>query len=132
MNRELRCECDRIITLAARGLEEPCVSFPDFCDNCQFHAQGSSSPSAASVCKNEKLVLAIFTLYLHLDILRPYSPNWFFFTFPLRQVRWGDFRATMVAVRNRSYRLGNATPNETKHANILYRVQTVVDALRLA
>ena len=25
------------ITLAARGLEEPCLSFPDFCDNCQFH-----------------------------------------------------------------------------------------------
>jgi len=24
-------------TLAARGLEEPCVSFPDFCENCQFH-----------------------------------------------------------------------------------------------
>ncbi len=24
-------------TLAARGLEEPCVSFPDFCDNRQFH-----------------------------------------------------------------------------------------------
>ena len=24
-------------TLAARGLEEPCASFPDFCDNCQFH-----------------------------------------------------------------------------------------------
>jgi hypothetical protein len=23
-------------TLAARGLEEPCVSFPDFCNNCQF------------------------------------------------------------------------------------------------
>ncbi len=24
-------------TLAARGLEEPCASFPDFCDNRQFH-----------------------------------------------------------------------------------------------
>ena len=23
-------------TLAARGLEEPCVSFPDFCNNRQF------------------------------------------------------------------------------------------------
>ena len=22
--------------LAARGLEEPCASFPDFCNNCQF------------------------------------------------------------------------------------------------
>ena len=25
------------LTLAARGLEEPCASFPDFCDNHQFH-----------------------------------------------------------------------------------------------
>jgi len=25
------------ITLAASGLEEPCGSFPDFCDNRQFH-----------------------------------------------------------------------------------------------
>ena len=24
-------------TLAARGLEEPCASFPDFWDNRQFH-----------------------------------------------------------------------------------------------
>ena len=24
-------------TLAARGLEVPCASFPDFCDNPQFH-----------------------------------------------------------------------------------------------
>ncbi len=24
------------VTLAARGLEEPCASFPDFCDNRQF------------------------------------------------------------------------------------------------
>ncbi len=24
-------------TLAVRGLEEPCASFPDFCDNRQFH-----------------------------------------------------------------------------------------------
>jgi hypothetical protein len=24
-------------TLAARGLEEPCASFPDFCNNHQFH-----------------------------------------------------------------------------------------------
>ena len=24
-------------TLAARRLEEPCASFPDFCDNPQFH-----------------------------------------------------------------------------------------------
>ena len=24
-------------TLAASGLEEPCASYPDFCDNCQFH-----------------------------------------------------------------------------------------------
>ena len=82
--------------------------------------------------KNEKLVLAIFTLYLPRYALRPYSPNWFFFTFPLRQIREGDFRATMVAVGNHSYRLGNATPNETKHADVLYRVQTVFDALGLA
>jgi len=27
----------RINTLAAHGLEEPCASFPDFCDNRQFH-----------------------------------------------------------------------------------------------
>ena len=27
----------KINTLAARGLEEPCASFPDFCDNRQFH-----------------------------------------------------------------------------------------------
>ena len=26
----------------------------------------------------------------------------------------------MVAVGNHSYRLGNATPNETKRANVLY------------
>ena len=26
-----------INTLTARGLEEPCASFPDFCDNHQFH-----------------------------------------------------------------------------------------------
>ena len=25
------------LTLAARGLEEPCASFPDFCNNHQFH-----------------------------------------------------------------------------------------------
>jgi hypothetical protein len=25
------------VTLAAHGLEEPCASFPDFCDNRQFH-----------------------------------------------------------------------------------------------
>jgi len=57
-----------------------------------------------------------------------------FFTFPLRQIREGDFRATMVAVRNHSYRLGNATPNETKHAGVLcsYRVQVMFDALGLA
>jgi len=69
--------------------------------------------------KNEKLVLAIFTLYLPRYALRSYSPNWFFFT-PLRQIREreGDFRATMVAVRNHSYRLGNATPNETKRADV--------------
>jgi hypothetical protein len=24
-------------TLAVSGLEEPCASFPDFCDNRQFH-----------------------------------------------------------------------------------------------
>jgi hypothetical protein len=82
--------------------------------------------------KNEKLVLAIFTLYLPRHALRPYSSNWFFFTFLLRQIREGDFRATMVAVGNHSYRLGNATPNETKHADVLYRVQTVFDALGLA
>jgi hypothetical protein len=30
------CACTHN-TLAARGLEEPCASFPDFCDNHQFH-----------------------------------------------------------------------------------------------
>jgi len=81
--------------------------------------------------KNEKLVLAIFTLYLSRYTPRPHSPNWYFFTFPLRQIREGNFRATMVVVRNHSYRLGNATPNETKRTDVLYRVQTVVDALGL-
>ena len=89
------------------------------------------SPNYLSV-KNEKLVLAIFTSYLPRYALRSYSPNCFFFTFLRRQIREGDFRATMVAVGNHSYRLANATPNETKHANVLYRVQTVFDALGLA
>jgi hypothetical protein len=56
----------------------------------------------------------------------------FFFTFLLRQIWEGDFQATMEAVRNHSYQLGNATPNETKHANILYRVRVMFDALGLA
>ena len=81
--------------------------------------------------KNEKLVLAIFTFYLPRYTLRPYLPI-FFFTFLLRQIQEGDFRATMVAVGNHSYWLGNATPNETKRADVLYRVQTVFDALGLA
>ena len=38
----------------------------------------------------------------------------------------------MVAVGNHSYRLGNATPNETKRADVLYRVRVMFDALGLA
>jgi len=92
---------------------------------------GSSLSPNLSV-KKEILVLAIFTLYLPKYTLRPYSPNCFFFTFSLRQIREGDFQATMVAVGNHSYQLGNATPNEIKRADVLYRVQTVFDALGLA
>ena len=97
----------------------------------QFALLGTSLSPNLSV-KNEKLVSAIFTFNLPRYALRPYSPNWFFYIFPLRQIREGDFRATMVAIGNHSYRLGNATPNETKHANVLCRVRVMFDALGFA
>ena len=95
-----------------------------------YCAQDGTSLSPNLSVKNDKLVLAIFTLHLPRYALRPYWP--IFFPFLLRQIWEGDFRATMVALGNHSYWLGNATPNETKHANVLYRVQTVFDALGLA
>ncbi len=88
----------------------------------KIYLQEGTSLSPNVSVKNEKLVLAIFTLYLPRYALRSYLPNCLFFTFPLRQIREGDFRATMVAVGNHSYWLGNATPNESKCADVLYRV----------
>jgi hypothetical protein len=80
----------------------------------------------------EKLILAMFTLYLPRYALWPYSPNWNFFYFPRRQIREGDFRGTMVAVGNHSYLLGNGTLNETKRTDVLHGVWAMFDALGLA
>jgi hypothetical protein len=90
----------------------------------------SLSPNLA--VRIEKLILAIFTLYLPRYALWPYSPNWYFFSFLDRQIREGDFRATMVAVGNHSYWLGNRTLNETKRTDILHGVWAMFDALGLA
>jgi len=46
------------ITLAARGLEEPCSSFPDFCNNRQFHV---------IYCVSSRLCTKNFWFTIHVD-----------------------------------------------------------------
>ena len=48
--RRILYNFQHVNALAARGLEEPCASFPDFCNNRQFHVIYCVSSGLCILC----------------------------------------------------------------------------------